>query len=42
MLIKEENTLSIIAKRPNAPICATAAVLPKIEISHIVICPDKQ
>ena len=37
-LIKDSN----IANRLNAPICAIEAVLPKIDISQIVICPDMQ
>src|SRR5690606_477975 len=33
--------LRIIDNLPNAPICATAVVLPNIEINQIVSCPDK-
>lgn len=31
-----------IPNRPSAPICATAAVFPKKDISQIVICPERQ
>ena len=36
------NIDNITLNLPNAPICAKEVVLPKIEISHIVICPETQ